>query len=359
MIILLFINFTANYESDKMGGNSYMIISSIINAVNNTISCHFNSVSHENPQALEYINSSIRRLGPKFDLCGSDPYNNSEIIKIKDISPDLDSEIYLIQLNLTLILPIRKAVNQRINCSVQEFDKNFNDHDHKVRMIEPKFFFKKLNDKNFEFELKKFGFYYFECLYRSNAIKKEQVVFKDIASILPQNMLKAIERDKTYEKFRKTVIKEPINDSLINPLLSDLNFTECVFSDYQDKYPKMNFFMMGFDSISFPNLRRILPKTYKYLTEDRKNDYLVYENMNIVGENTFPNIVPMLSGLIVEDNLELKLKGEVPFFRNIDMTFHDTLPFIFKNFHEKNYLTFYAEDKAGIGTFNYLKNGFR
>jgi hypothetical protein len=69
-----------------------------------------------------------------------------------------------------------------------------------------------------------------------------------------------------------------------------------------------------------------------------------------VGENTFPNAVPFMSGYSESDIRQICfLTKETP---------QDDCPYIWKRFSTANYLTAYAEDSPRLGAFNYLKTGF-
>lgn len=68
-----------------------------------------------------------------------------------------------------------------------------------------------------------------------------------------------------------------------------------------------------------------------------------------VGENTFPNIVPLLTSLSAEELSFCSASRWIPL---------DECPFIWKNFSQHNYLTGHFEDSPKINAFNYLKAGF-
>ncbi|XP_060581987.1 uncharacterized protein LOC132738501, partial [Ruditapes philippinarum] len=70
-----------------------------------------------------------------------------------------------------------------------------------------------------------------------------------------------------------------------------------------------------------------------------------------VGENTLPNLVPLLTGLRVWSN-------EVPIKNYLTESF-DPLPFLWRNFSERGYATAFAEDMPNFGTFTYYAGGFR
>lgn len=106
------------------------------------------------------------------------------------------------------------------------------------------------------------------------------------------------------------------------------------------------------------HFRRIFPITYKYLTEELSNN-IFYENFNKIGENTYPNVVPMLTGLVIDSNQENNISYELSYYRKLDGTFQDNLPFIWQEFEKIGYLTQFNEEKAQVGMFNLKRDGFR
>lgn len=86
---------------------------------------------------------------------------------------------------------------------------------------------------------------------------------------------------------------------------------------------RMNVLIMVFDSMSSSSFKRALPKTYEYLLSLK--NFHNFDKFHTVGENTLPNLVPMLSGYQAE-----KLLGT----ENIPPPFDD-FPFIWKNFSQK------------------------
>ena len=71
---------------------------------------------------------------------------------------------------------------------------------------------------------------------------------------------------------------------------------------------------------------------------------------NKVGDNTFPNLAAVLTGLTME-----QLKNQCWTSSNIPF---DKCPFIWKDYSELGYVTAYAEDQPPGSTFNYHKTGF-
>ena len=106
--------------------------------------------------------------------------------------------------------------------------------------------------------------------------------------------------------------------------------------------------LFGLDSVSRSSTIRKLPKTFRYLTETLGAYDL--KGFMKVGENTLPNIVPLLTGRRV-------WTSEVSMQDYSTETF-DSFPFIWRNFSDAGYATLLAEDMSDISTFNYLTKGF-
>ncbi|XP_057325830.1 uncharacterized protein LOC130667915 [Microplitis mediator] len=110
----------------------------------------------------------------------------------------------------------------------------------------------------------------------------------------------------------------------------------------------LSILILGLDSVSRMNFHRMMPKTVKTLKSMGAIEMMGY---NKVGDNTYPNLVPVLSGL---SEKEFRLNC----WNNTKLPF-DKCPLMWKNFSEAGYRTIFAEDACAMTTFNYLKPGFR
>ncbi|XP_015929490.2 uncharacterized protein [Parasteatoda tepidariorum] len=109
----------------------------------------------------------------------------------------------------------------------------------------------------------------------------------------------------------------------------------------------LNVILLGIDSVSKLNFFRHFPKTKAFL-KDKMNTFDM-KGYTKVADNTFPNLVPMLTGHFVD------------YFWNESMAdtfFFDNISLIWKDYSRYGYRTFYAEDKPYDGTFNYFRRGF-
>ncbi|KAL3859694.1 hypothetical protein ACJMK2_009903 [Sinanodonta woodiana] len=108
----------------------------------------------------------------------------------------------------------------------------------------------------------------------------------------------------------------------------------------------LSIFVFGLDSLSRSQTIRKLPKTYEYMT--KKLNIYDFKGFLKVGLNTFPNLIPLLSGKHVE---ELPADHEKHFFDNMSL--------IWNQKSLSQYATLFAEDKIEYSTFNMNKQGFR
>lgn len=111
--------------------------------------------------------------------------------------------------------------------------------------------------------------------------------------------------------------------------------------------PYYNVIVMGIDAISRLNFYRTMPKTLAYLKQKGAIELLGY---NKVGDNTFPNLIPMLMGVKETD---LKRICWPNHFANFD-----NCPFIWEWFREAGFYTALGEDSGYLSTFNFGKYGF-
>ncbi|XP_077519495.1 uncharacterized protein LOC144129324 [Amblyomma americanum] len=110
--------------------------------------------------------------------------------------------------------------------------------------------------------------------------------------------------------------------------------------------PNLNVLLVGVDSISNLNFERHMPRTKTFLKDILGAVQL--HGYTKIGDNTFPNIVALLTGHFLEYYWNESLSR---------FTF-DGLDFVWKDFATRGHRTLFAEDAPSIATFNYLKHGF-
>ena len=78
-----------------------------------------------------------------------------------------------------------------------------------------------------------------------------------------------------------------------------------------------------------------------------------------VGDNTFPNLLALLTGLWAGPRDDSRPAETRPYTTAGGEVDNDRLPFLWRNWARRGCVTLYTEDQAGIGTFNYGRRGFR
>ena len=117
--------------------------------------------------------------------------------------------------------------------------------------------------------------------------------------------------------------------------------------DHAREETRPNVLILGIDSLSRLNFLRQMPKTYEALKNIKAVDFLGY---NKVADNTFPNLVPVLTGLS-----ESELQASC--WPTTDSHF-DKCSFVWERFKKERYVTAFGEDASWMGVFNYQKRGF-
>ncbi|XP_015929478.2 uncharacterized protein [Parasteatoda tepidariorum] len=131
------------------------------------------------------------------------------------------------------------------------------------------------------------------------------------------------------------------------PLVYLKKEVESVKSKIPEPPSRLNVIIHAIDSISKLNFLRHFKKTKRFIKE--KGNFFDMKGYNKVGDNTFPNLTPLLTGQHVEAIWNESVKNSM-FFDDVDI--------IWKKYSEKGFRTFYAEDSPFFGTFNYARRGF-
>lgn len=110
----------------------------------------------------------------------------------------------------------------------------------------------------------------------------------------------------------------------------------------------LNVLVVGLDAVSRLNFHRQMPETLIYLKNMQIVELLGY---NKVADNTFPNLIPVLTGMS-----EAELKNSCwPSSKD----HFDKCPFLWYDYKQKGYTTVYGEDSSWMGLFNYQRKGFQ
>ncbi|XP_051862863.1 uncharacterized protein LOC127565943 [Drosophila albomicans] len=106
--------------------------------------------------------------------------------------------------------------------------------------------------------------------------------------------------------------------------------------------------LWGIDSMSRMNFERTMPQMFKYLREE---NWFELQGYNKMGDNTFPNLMAVLTGFNNTRSQQVCRPKEVGGM--------DACPMLWKAYKKKGYMTAYAEDWSLYATFNHLLSGFR
>lgn len=116
--------------------------------------------------------------------------------------------------------------------------------------------------------------------------------------------------------------------------------------------------MVGVDTISRLNGQRQLNNTLAALRD--LYGALDFAGYNKVGENTFPNLIPLLTGLTPHQLDQVQCWNAASYDENESGDeYLDNCKFLWNYYQQAGYLTYYGEDWPQASTFNYLKPGFK
>lgn len=120
-----------------------------------------------------------------------------------------------------------------------------------------------------------------------------------------------------------------------------------------------NVLMVGIDTISRLNAIRQLQNTLQVLR--RSYNTTEFYGYNKVGENTFPNLIPLLTGLTPEQLVKVNCWAATNYTQNSDKgdAYLDNCKYLWNYYHQSGYVTYFSEDWPKASTFNYLKPGFK
>ena len=174
--------------------------------------------------------------------------------------------------------------------------------------------------------VKNYGHYHVECKNLSN-----KTFYEDVFTILPRNMSRLIEDKKDIYKIVNNATKDSRNKT-------DHLFESCDKPDNKAyKKEPLNIFFIFIDSFSHNHAKRMIPRTYEYL-KSFDQDNQIFENYMIIGENTKPNLFPLLAGKLTTNLPESSLYNEDP------RRDYYKLPLFWRDFEKLGYVSMYSED---------------
>lgn len=106
--------------------------------------------------------------------------------------------------------------------------------------------------------------------------------------------------------------------------------------------------IIGIDAISRLNLYRHMPETVSFIKQNL--NFVEMLGYNKIDDNTFPNLIPVLTGLSVEQLEKSCWPTQDSYF--------DNCSFIWNKYSSHGYRTMFAEDASWMGMFSLYKRGF-
>ena len=245
-----------------------------------------------------------------------------ECIEIEDLVRIIENNYeYVFQLNPKLLADHFNKDENSFKCKLETFDRNYNviEGDEKEVTIRAMEYFQRRF--NYTIVFKKYGFIYLSCFMLFN--NSEVLIYDETFNIFPKNMSKLFEDKNSYYS------------------QIEVDFQKMKFLDKESKNnlnKKMNVLMIYIDSVSYQHLKRAMPITYDYLTNKLENNY-VYSSMVTVGEKSYANALPLLSGIVVEEDKSINLYADENYYNSkYDGYFH-RYPFIWYEYEKNGYIT--------------------
>ena len=171
--------------------------------------------------------------------------------------------------------------------------------------------------------------------------------FEFVHIVCYNNKTKAVSNklDKIVNQYNKKQIIEQKDPDLVHdeikPMVPFVNKT----INPDDDVP--NVILLAIDSTSYVNFKRHFTLTEKFLN---KMKFFELRGYNKVGANTFPNMIPFLTG---------HQWNELGSYSDLKKSSFDKWPIIWKKFAQKGFTTAFVEESPDFGLFIYgNKKGF-
>ncbi|KAH8410025.1 hypothetical protein KR009_004260, partial [Drosophila setifemur] len=191
--------------------------------------------------------------------------------------------------------------------------------------------------KNMDVDLSQFGIYSsFGCVY----MEIRGPISFDQDWVVPNHFLGVVV--ECHEIGNKSRVLQRDAFSFVQ---QPLNRNEKSDARRGSEYPSV--FLFGIQSMSRMNFRRTMPLTSNFVSQE---GWFEMEGYNKVGDNTFSNLLVMLTGRSprrYRGFCDLRTPGCL-----------DVVSFLWNHFHNAGYLTVFAEDLPSMPTFQYVKRGF-
>lgn len=276
-------------------------------------------IDYQDENSIYYLDKDRELLKPIFKACG----NNNDFVEALRIVKFRNKSSESTRLVITKEFLSTELTHPKygLKCYSQRFDKKYNvsEENHQLDHFEVKEFTG--TDSSFEQTIDQPGFYYIFC--KKNSFGSQSKIYENVVCVLDENLKSFFLKRQIYRD-QIELIKRKLNNSqhhLLAEIPDEETLKNCITKETEAK-EKFNILILGFDSVSFNHFKRIFPLTFSFLNNDLE-DNIIFEHLNSVGGNTYPNILAMLCGIMEEDFKELNHSSEINFYRDKDSTFHD------------------------------------
>jgi hypothetical protein len=145
-------------------------------------------------------------------------------------------------------------------------------------------------------------------------------------------------KNEDYENTGNNAKENLVHEEIV-PLIK-------VYEHKESKEEIPNILLLFIDSVSYLNFERHFPLMKDFV---QKHEFYQLKGFNKVGLNTWPNFIPLLTGLFDYELVTEEEKTEI---------FFDNWPIIWKRFVAKGFRTLFTEEMAPYGLFTYERKGF-
>jgi hypothetical protein len=245
--------------------------------------CRIPRLKFNEKQAMDYLRIDEKRLEALFKACPLTEANATLLSSLVRVTTS-NKEVYTVELDMDKIMASFQ-LNKQPDCSLQGFDKKMNVSEIKNELDFPSELVHFTASSNFTINLTQSGYFYLKC-HGLNSIGIKSLIFDNVLTVLPYNMSKLMERRLNYRRLEEESFRSLSQPN--DPLVVDQEFKRCNKKSAADE--KMNVLILGLDSVSSSQFRRVFPRTFKHLNATGT----VFESLNSVGSNTYPNLLGRL-----------------------------------------------------------------
>ncbi|TMW48578.1 hypothetical protein DOY81_006333 [Sarcophaga bullata] len=188
-----------------------------------------------------------------------------------------------------------------------------------------------------------------ECWSKSN---NENIIYKDFHFFIIQNVSSNFESDSLNGNGMRVNDDDSRSStaSLPKALNSSRLKSEMRLAFQDDNH--LSVMILGMDSVSHLNFLRQMRSSASYIHNKLHN--IEFWGYNKVGDNTYPNLMPVLTGFD-EDEVAISCLGPPAKFSS---SVYDNCSLIWKRYKEVGFKTFYGEDVGALSLFNWRHSGF-